>query len=91
MAKTTSTEDEEATLARTAGLVHEGRLGQWMDRLDLPGRGEPVTSHFISGGASNEIFAISRGDFHAVLRRPPGPCPRAGTRRCCASTGFSRR
>ena len=76
MAKTTSAEDEEAAVARTAGLVDVERLGRWMDSQDLPGRGEPVTSRFISGGASNEIFAINRGDFHAVLRRPPRAVPK---------------
>ena len=61
--------------ARTAGLVDEERLGRWMDAQDLPGRGEPVGSQFISGGASNEIFAIRRGGFEAVLRRPPRVVP----------------
>jgi aminoglycoside phosphotransferase (APT) family kinase protein len=71
----TSSADEEA-IARTAGLVDEERLGRWMDSQDLPGRGEPVTSRFISGGSSNEIFEIGRGDFHAVLRRPPRTVPK---------------
>ena len=62
--------------ARTAGLVDEERLGRWMDAQDLPGRGEPVGSQFISGGASNEIFAIRRGEFEAVLRRPPRVVPK---------------
>jgi aminoglycoside phosphotransferase (APT) family kinase protein len=75
MAKRTAAEDE-AIKARTEGLVHEERLGRWMDGLDLPGRGEPVTSHFISGGASNEIFEIQRGEFRAVLRRPPRVVPK---------------
>jgi aminoglycoside phosphotransferase (APT) family kinase protein len=61
--------------ARTAGLVDEERLGRWMDAQGLPGAGEPVTSRFISGGASNEIFAITRGGFEAVLRRPPRVVP----------------
>jgi len=69
-------EEEAASAERTAGLVHEGRLGAWMDAQDLPGRGEPVTSKFISGGASNEIFEIRRGDFRAVLRRPPRVVPK---------------
>ena len=69
-------EEEEAIKVRTAGLVHEERLGAWMDTQDLPGRGEPVTSSFISGGASNEIFEIRRGDFRAVLRRPPRVVPK---------------
>jgi aminoglycoside phosphotransferase (APT) family kinase protein len=69
-------EEDEAIRVRTAGLIDEDRLGQWMDTQDLPGRGEPVTSSFISGGASNEIFEITRGDFHAVLRRPPRIVPK---------------
>jgi aminoglycoside phosphotransferase (APT) family kinase protein len=71
------TAEERAAIAeRTAGLVHEERLGAWMDTQDLPGAGEPVTSTFISGGASNEIFEIRRGDFRAVLRRPPRVVPK---------------
>jgi len=68
-------QDEEAHAARTAGLVDTDRLGHWMDAQGLPGRGEPVSSRFISGGASNEIFAIERGGFEAVLRRPPRVVP----------------
>jgi aminoglycoside phosphotransferase (APT) family kinase protein len=75
MAKRTP-EEEAAIAARTEGLVHEERLARWMDGQDLPGQGEPVTSHFISGGASNEIFEIQRGDFRAVLRRPPRVVPK---------------
>ena len=52
------------------------RLGAWMDAEGLPAQGEAVTSRFISGGASNEIFEITRGDFNAVLRRPPRVVPR---------------
>jgi aminoglycoside phosphotransferase (APT) family kinase protein len=68
--------DQETGAMRTAGLVHERRLGQWMDTQGLPGRGEPVTSRFISGGSSNEIFEISRGPFRAALRRPPRAVPK---------------
>jgi len=75
VAKTTSA-DEGDVAARTAGLVDEERLSRWMDSQDLPGRGEPVTTRFISGGSSNEIFEIGRGDFHAVLRRPPRVVPK---------------
>src|ERR1035437_9152994 len=69
-------QEEEAIAVRTAGLVNEARLGEWMDTQDLPGKGEPVTSTFISGGASNEIFETRRGDFRAVLRRPPRVVPK---------------
>ncbi|MGH9080170.1 MAG: phosphotransferase family protein [Acidimicrobiales bacterium] len=71
------TPDEEGAIAaRTEGLVDEERLGRWMDTQDLPAPGEPVSSRFISGGASNEIFEITRGDFRAVLRRPPRVVPK---------------
>lgn len=75
MAKRTAAE-EEAIANRTAGLVDEDRLGRWMDDQGLPGAGEPVTSRFISGGSANEIFEIRRGEFEAVLRRPPRVVPR---------------
>ena len=41
----------------------------------LPGDGEPIESRFISGGASNEIFEIRRGDHRWALRRPPRIVP----------------
>src|ERR1019366_7319092 len=69
-------EEEAAAIERTAGLVDEERLGRWMDERSLPGKGEPVSVHFISGGASNEIFRINRGEFEAVLRRPPRVVPK---------------
>ena len=75
MAKLTP-EEVAAAEARTAGLVDEGRLGTWMDERGLPGKGEPVSVSFISGGASNEIFRITRGDFVSVLRRPPRVVPK---------------
>jgi aminoglycoside phosphotransferase (APT) family kinase protein len=75
MAKLTP-EEEKAAEERTAGLVNEDRLGKWMDERGLPGQGEPVSVHFISGGASNEIFLITRGEFEAVLRRPPRVVPK---------------
>lgn len=71
-----SPEDQAAIAARTEGLVDEARLSRWMDTEGLPAAGEPVTSRFISGGASNEIFEITRGDFCAVLRRPPRVVPK---------------
>ena len=60
---------------RTAGLVDPERLGAWMDRQGLPGAGEPLSSRFISGGASNEIFEVSRGGHRWALRRPPRRVP----------------
>jgi aminoglycoside phosphotransferase (APT) family kinase protein len=68
--------DDADIAARTTGLVDPARLGKWMDRQDLPGQGESVTTRFISGGSANEIFEIRRGEFSAVLRRPPKVVPK---------------
>jgi aminoglycoside phosphotransferase (APT) family kinase protein len=60
---------------RTEGLVDPERLGRWMDDRGLPGAGEPVAARFVSGGASNEIFEIVRGEARFALRRPPRTVP----------------
>jgi aminoglycoside phosphotransferase (APT) family kinase protein len=60
---------------RTKGLVDHDALAAWMDERDLPGKGEPVDATFISGGSSNEIFEIRRGDAVMALRRPPRKVP----------------
>ena len=67
--------DSDPDAARTAGLIDPERLGAWMDRQGLPGAGEPLSSRFISGGASNEIFEVSRGGHRWALRRPPRRVP----------------
>jgi aminoglycoside phosphotransferase (APT) family kinase protein len=61
--------------ARTEGLVDVDALARWMDERGLPGAGEPIETHVVSGGASNEIFEFSRGDQRIVLRRPPREVP----------------
>ncbi|MCY3618387.1 MAG: phosphotransferase family protein [Acidimicrobiaceae bacterium] len=60
---------------RTRGLVDPARLGAWMDTQGLPGEGEPLSCRFITGGASNEIFEVSRGGHRWALRRPPRQVP----------------
>ncbi len=60
---------------RTRGLVDPEKLARWMDEKRLPGAGEPLEIRFISGGASNEIFEIRRGDVRLALRRPPRRVP----------------
>ncbi|MDX1735385.1 MAG: phosphotransferase, partial [Halioglobus sp.] len=50
-------------------------LSRWMDGEGLPGSGEPLSASFISGGASNEIFALRRGDVLLALRKPPAKVP----------------
>ena len=62
--------------ARVRGLVDVERLGRWMDERGLPGKGEPVTARYVTGGASNELFEIRRGDTRMALRRPPREVPR---------------
>jgi aminoglycoside phosphotransferase (APT) family kinase protein len=61
--------------ARTEGLVDVDALARWMDERGLPGKGEPLEAIFISGGSSNEIFEIRRGEHHVALRRPPRVVP----------------
>jgi aminoglycoside phosphotransferase (APT) family kinase protein len=51
------------------------RLGAWMDEHGLPGSGAPLTARFITGGASNDLFEITRDGHRCALRRPPEPVP----------------
>ncbi len=67
--------DEHSEAKRTEGLIDPVALGKWMDSQGIPGRGEPITSRFVSGGASNEIFEIRRGEHRWALRRPPRNVP----------------
>jgi aminoglycoside phosphotransferase (APT) family kinase protein len=66
-----SVTDEE----RTSGLVDNERLSLFMNERGLPGAGEPLTARFITGGASNELFEIIRGEHRFALRRPPRVVP----------------
>jgi aminoglycoside phosphotransferase (APT) family kinase protein len=61
--------------ARTEGLIDRDALGGWMDERGLPGKGEPVETKYLSGGSSNEIFEIRRGEHACALRRPPRVVP----------------
>src|SRR5439155_252715 len=54
-----------------SALVDPERLARWMDERGLPGRGELVACRFITGGASNELFEVRRGEVRLALRRPP--------------------
>jgi aminoglycoside phosphotransferase (APT) family kinase protein len=66
----------ESDEQRTEGLIDPVKLGAWMDDQGLPGSGEPVKTRYISGGASNEIFEVRRGEHRMVLRRPPRVVPK---------------
>ncbi len=56
--------------------IDHDRLGRWMDDQGLPGRGETLTSRFITGGASNELFELKRDGHTMALRRPPAVVPK---------------
>ncbi|MEJ7583678.1 MAG: hypothetical protein WKF43_06190 [Acidimicrobiales bacterium] len=58
-----------------AVAIDVNRLGRWMDSEGLPGAGQPVEARFVSGGASNEIYEIRRGEHRMALRRPPRLVP----------------
>lgn len=57
-------------------MIEVEPLARWMDEQGLPGKGEPLTATFISGGASNEIFELRRGDTLMALRKPPRKVPK---------------
>ena len=57
------------------------RLAEWMDGAALPGKGEPLTARFLSGGTQNVIYELVRGDASCVIRMPPPGAPAATTRR----------
>ncbi|WP_405735296.1 phosphotransferase family protein [Streptomyces sp. NBC_01537] len=49
-------------------------LGRWLDTQHIA-PGEPVDASYISGGTSNDIYSITRGDRRLVLRKPPEKVP----------------
>jgi aminoglycoside phosphotransferase (APT) family kinase protein len=51
------------------------RLAAWMDDNGLPGKGDPITHRFLSGGSQNEIYEIQRGELHCAIRIPPAAAP----------------
>jgi aminoglycoside phosphotransferase (APT) family kinase protein len=51
------------------------RLAAWMDEAALPGKGEPLTARFLSGGTQNVIYELTRGDERCVIRMPPPGAP----------------
>ena len=52
------------------------RLARWLDAEGLPGAGLPLEVAFVSGGASNEIYALTRGEHRMALRKPPTKIPK---------------
>ncbi|MCF2531839.1 phosphotransferase family protein [Yinghuangia soli] len=54
-----------------SSLLDPGRLAAWLDGLGLAA-GEPIAHSPLSGGRSNAMFEVRRGDHSWVLRRPAG-------------------
>lgn len=55
--------------------IDVARLADWMDGAALPGKGEPLTARFLSGGTQNVIYELRRGEHRCVLRMPPPGAP----------------
>ncbi len=53
--------------------VDTAALGAWLDERGI-GHG-PVEASFVTGGASNELFDVRRGDLRLALRKPPRRVP----------------
>ncbi|MDT5014896.1 MAG: hypothetical protein QOD39_1056, partial [Mycobacterium sp.] len=51
------------------------RLADWMDGAELPGKGEPIQTRFLSGGSQNVIYEVRRAGQSCVLRMPPPSAP----------------
>ena len=69
---------EVAGADELAGLVHIGRLTDWLDE-NLPrlGSGPPKVTK-IHGGTTNTILSLDRGQGEVILRRPPATPPPNG-------------
>ncbi|KUH67717.1 acyl-CoA dehydrogenase [Mycolicibacterium novocastrense] len=55
--------------------IEVARLTDWMDAAELPGKGEPLQTRFLSGGTQNVIYELRRGEHSCVLRMPPPGAP----------------
>lgn len=60
----------------TTPQIDATALARWMDAQHLPGSGLALEARYISGGASNEIFELRRGDARMALRKPPAKVPK---------------
>ncbi len=57
--------------ADPTGEIDTAALARWMDSSGAPGEGTLPSLTIMSGGASNLILEVTRGDVRMVLRRPP--------------------
>ncbi len=62
-------------MSSQSSAIDTERLTDWMDGAGLPGKGEPLSTRFVSGGMQNEIYEIRRGPLHCALRIPPTSAP----------------
>lgn len=53
------------------GLIHWGRLAEWLDSQDLPGDGAVKEVIQLTGGTQNNLFLMRRQGGAFVMRRPP--------------------
>ena len=56
-------------------MIDTAKLAAWMDEQNLPGKGEPLETKFLSGGTQNEIYKLTRGEHVSVIRLPPAAAP----------------
>jgi aminoglycoside phosphotransferase (APT) family kinase protein len=56
-------------------VIDVERLAEWMDAEGLPGKGQPLTERYVSGGSQNEIYEVEREDLHGAVRIPPPTAP----------------
>jgi aminoglycoside phosphotransferase (APT) family kinase protein len=50
-------------------------LAAFMDAQGLPGRGSPIEASYVTGGASNDLYRITRDHYSVALRKPPDVVP----------------
>jgi aminoglycoside phosphotransferase (APT) family kinase protein len=55
-------------------LADTESLARWLDDQGIA-PGEPVETSYLSGGTSNDIYGIRRGEESMVLRKPPEKVP----------------
>lgn len=71
-----------------SGEIDVARLADWMDDAGLPGTGEPLSAHFLSGGTQNVITRFAAAKPACCACRRPVHHPTA-TRASCGSGASS--
>ena len=63
------------TAPSSAAALDTAALAAFMDDQGLPGKGLPIQAAWVTGGASNDLFSITRGEHTLALRKPPAVVP----------------